>query len=120
MENIKFIRKITDYIEYERAILGNCVYYSSDNGNRVKLWCEERSVEAKVINKINGCVDTMSFQFANYFKPTQCSARAPLWTQHIDNGKWYFSDMYEHVLPTERDYLSLANALSVYIDMYLR
>ena len=118
MENVKFIKQITDYIEFERAILGNCVYYNSANGNKVKLWCEERSVEVKVINMFNGCIDTNSFPFANYFKPTRCSANAPSWTQRIDNGKWYFSDTYSHVLPTESDYRSIADALSTFIEMY--
>ena len=90
MENIKFILKITDHVSGDREIIGNCVYYNLDNGNKVKLWCYECGVEAEVINKINGKVDYVRFPFANYFAPTQCSAGAPIWTQHIDNGKWRF------------------------------
>ena len=118
MENIQFIEEITDYIEKERTIIGNCVYYNLPNGNKVKMWCYSMGVEAEVINKINGKVDTVNLPFANYFAPAQCSPKAPEWTKHIDNGRWYFSDKYNHVLPTEKDYMNLANALSMFIDMY--
>lgn len=118
MENIKFIKEITDYVKRNRTIIGNCVYYNLDNGNKIKMWCCEFGVEVNVINKIDGKIDTVSFPFANYFEPTQCSANAPKWTQHIDHGKWYFSNMYKHVLPKERDYINLARALSTYIEMY--
>lgn len=118
MENIKFIKKITEHINEDRTIIGNCVYYNLANGNKVKMWCYELGVEVNVINKIEGKVDTVKFPFANYFAPTQCSANSPKWTQHIDNGKWYFEDMYSHVLPKENDYINLAEALSTYIEMY--
>lgn len=118
MENIKFIKKITDYIERDRTIIGNCVYYNLSNGNKIKMWCYESGVKVDVINKIDGKVDTVSFPFANYFKPTQCSVGAPQWTQHIENGRWYFSNMYDHVLPKTYDYINLAKALDVYIEMY--
>ena len=118
MENIKFIKKITDYIAKDRVIVGNCIYYNLANGNKVKLWCYDLGVEAKVINKIDGQVDTVRFPFANYFAPTQCSAGAPKWTQHIDNGRWWFSEMYSHVLPKDGDYIRLAEALHTYIEMY--
>lgn len=118
MENIKFIKKITDYVNRDRKIVGNCVYYTLQNGNRIKLCCYEGGVKADVINKIDGNVDGISLPFANYFKPTQCSPNAPKWTQYIDNGKWYFSDVYKHVLPTDEDYTNLANAIEDYIEMY--
>lgn len=118
MENIKFIKKITDYIEKDRTIIGNCVYYNLHNGNKVKLWCYELGVSADVINKVNGKIDSVDFPFANYFAPTQCSVNSPKWTQHIDNGTWYFENTYKHVLPKESDYKNLAEALSVYIEMY--
>ena len=118
MENIKFIKEITHYVDAPRTIIGNCVYYNLGNGNKVKMWCYEFGVKAEVINKIDGKVDTVDFPFSNYFEPTQCSANAPKWYQHIDHGKWYFSQMYDHVLPKERDYMRLANALEVYIEMY--
>lgn len=118
MENIKFIKRITSYIKRDRVIIGNCVYYNLKNGNKIKLWCYELGVEANVINKIDGKIDTVRFPFSNYFEPTQCSANAPKWTQHIDNGRWYFSEMYQHVLPKESDYNNLAEALNMYIEMY--
>lgn len=118
MENIKFIKKITDYIAKNRVIIGNCIYYNLANGNKVKLWCYELGVEADVINKIDGKVDTVRFPFANYFKPTQCSAGAPQWTQEIEYGKWRFEASYKHVLPKESDYINLAEALITYIEMY--
>lgn len=118
MENIKFIKEITRYVNKSRTIIGNCVYYNLANGNRVKMWCDELGVETNIINKINGKVDSVDFPFANYFAPTQCSVNAPKWTQHIDRGIWYFSDSYSHVLPKESDYINLAKALEIYIEMY--
>lgn len=118
MENIKFIKKITDYIDRNRTIIGNCVYYNLENGNKIKLWCYDLGVEANVINKIDGKIDTVRFPFSNYFAPTQCSPGASKWTQHIDNGHWCFENIYTHVLPKDNDYISLAEALSVYIEMY--
>ena len=118
MEDIRFIKKITDYIEKDRTIIGNCIYYNLTNGNKVKFWCYEFGVKAEVINSINGKIDSIDLPFANYFKQTQCSPGAPKWTQHINNGQWYFEDMYKHVLPTESDYTNLAEALTMYIEMY--
>jgi hypothetical protein len=118
MENIKFIKEITYYVDKPRTIIGNCVYYNFANGNKVKMWCYELGVRAEVINKVDGKVDSVDFPFANYFAPTQCSANAPKWTQHIEHGKWYFSNTYNHVLPKEADYVNLAKALSLYIEMY--
>jgi hypothetical protein len=118
MEDIKFIKKITDYIGRKRTIIGNCVYYNLENGNKVKLWCEELYVEANVINKIGGKVDTVRFPFANYFAPTKCSPSSKEWTQHIYCGEWQFASMYVHVLPKENDYINLAKAISTYIEMY--
>lgn len=118
MEDIKFIKKITDYVREGRTIIGNCAYYNLENGNKVKFWCDTYGVRAEVINKINGKVDCVDFPFANYFAPTQCGPNDKKWTQHIDYGKWRFEDMYKHVLPKESDYIRLAEALSVYIEMY--
>lgn len=120
MENIKFIQKITDYVTGIgiRTIIGNCVYYNFANGNKIKLWCYELGVHAEVINKMDGKIDSVDFPFANYFAPTQCSAGAHKWTQHIDRGRWYFSQTYTHVLPKDSDYTRLAEALSMYMKMY--
>jgi hypothetical protein len=82
------------------------------------MWCYDLGVVAEVINKTEGKVDGVTFPFANYFAPVQCSKDAPMWTQHIDHGKWYFEDVYAHVLPKESDYMNLAEALDEYIDMY--
>lgn len=118
MENIKFIKKITDYIEKDKTIIGDYVYYNLANGNKVKMGCYKLGVSAEVINKIDGKIDCADFPFSNYFKPTQCSEGAPQWTQYITNGRWYFSEMYSHVLPKEDDYMRLAEALNWYIEMY--
>ena len=118
MKDIKFIKKITDYVMRDRVIVGNCVYYNLENGNKVKLYCYDNGVKAEVINKVNGKIDDIDFPFANYFEPTQCSANSPKWTQHIDGDKWYFENTYNHVLPKNNDYINLAVALSVYIEMY--
>ena len=122
MKNIRFIKKITDYVvgrkAVDKVVIGNCVYYNLANGNKVKLWCYERGVGAEVINKMDGKVDSVDFPFANYFKPTQCSSNAPQWTQRIDGNEWYFERVYKHVLPKESDYMKLAEALELYIAMY--
>lgn len=118
MENIKFILKITDYVKGDREIIGNCVYYNLDNGNKVKLWCYEYGVGAEVINKIKGKVDRVDIPFINYFNPVQCSPKSPKWTQYITHGKWNFEEEYDHVLPKESDYNNLAIAIETYIEMY--
>lgn len=118
MKNVKFIKEITSYLVQERTIIGNCVYYNLANGNKVKLWCYDYGVSAEVINKKDGKIDSVDFPFANYFAPTQCSANAPKWTQHIDGNKWYFENTYQHVLPKYSDYMRLAEALETYILMY--
>lgn len=118
MQNVKFILKITDYIKGDREIIGDCVYYNLDSGNKVKLWCYEYGVTAEIINKIKGKVDSVYFPFANYFEPVQCSSKSPMWTQYINHGKWNFEDEYAHVLPKESDYDNLAEAIETYIEMY--
>ena len=119
MENIKFILKITGYVKGDREVVGNCVYYNLDNGNKVKLWCFEYGVGAEVINKINGKVDSVDFPFSHYFEAVQCSPSSPMWTQHITReGKWFFEGQYSHVLPKESDYDNLASAIETYIEMY--
>ena len=118
MENIKFILKITDYIKGDREIIGNCVYYNLNNGNKVKLWCYDCGVTAEVINKTRGKVDSIDFPFSNYFESVQCSSKSPAWTQYISNGTWYFEEQYSHVLPKNSDYDNLASAIETYIEMY--
>ena len=118
MANVKFIKKITDYVVADRTIIGNYVYYMLNNGNRIKAYCEDTGVRMEVINKMEGKVDGVFLPFANYFEPTQCSLGAPKWYQHIDNNHWYFEEMYKHVLPKDDDYRRLAEAMENYIIMY--
>jgi hypothetical protein len=117
MESLKFIDEITSYVDRNRIIIGDCVYYNLENGNKVKIWCDTYGVCATVINKTQGSVDRVDFPFRCYFAPVQCSKGAPTWTQHIDHGHWYFDNM-PHVLPKHSDFCNLALALTVYIDMY--
>lgn len=118
IQNIKFINRITDEINREKVIMGNSVYYVLKNGNRVKTYCEEEGVRMEVVNKKEGKVDNAWLPFRNYFQPTQCSPGAPTWYQHINHGKWYFSEMYTHVLPKVSDYKNLAKAMETYIKMF--
>jgi hypothetical protein len=37
MENIKFIKEITYYVDKPRTIIGNCVDYNFANGNKVEM-----------------------------------------------------------------------------------
>lgn len=118
IQNVKFIKRITDEINREKFVLGEMVYYVLGNGNRIKAYCEEQGVRMEVINRKEGKVDSLWLPFRNYFQPTQCSHGAPTWYQHIDHGKWYFSDTYVHVLPKASDYKNLANAMEAYIRMF--
>ena len=118
MANIRFIKQITSYIDRERIIVGNCIYYKLKNGNRARTWCETDGVRIKIINAKEGEVDGVFLPFMNYFQPTQCSPGAPQWYQHIENDRWYFEKEYSHVLPKESDYTRLANAMENYIQMF--
>lgn len=118
MENIKFIKRIASYCDRGYKIIGNCVYFTLNNGNVAKAYCEEMGVCIDMVNKTEGKVDCIKLPFANYFKPTQCSPGAPKWTQHIENGKWWFEAMYKHVLPTIDDYCRLAEAIDDYLEMF--
>ena len=118
IQNVKFINKMTDYVDREKVVLGDMVYYVLGNGNRVKAYCEEQGVRMEVINRKEGKVDSIYLPFRSYFQPTQCSPGAPTWYQHIDNGRWYFSQSYTHVLPKVSDYKNLAKAMETYIKMF--
>ena len=117
-ENIKFINCITGYVHKDKIVIGDCVYYVLGNGNRVKAYCDEFGVRMEVINRKEGKVDAAYLPFKNYFQPTQCSPGAPTWYQHIEYGKWYFSDQYTHVLPKASDYRNLASAMETYMQMF--
>lgn len=118
MENIKFIKTITDQINREGIVAGNCIYFNLSDGNKAKTWCDELGVRIKIINRIDGEVDGVYLPFENYFNPTQCSKNAPKWYQHIDCGRWYFENQYTHVLPKEDDYKRIAEAMEKYMDIY--
>lgn len=119
MEDVKFIRQITDHIKgMERQIYGNCAYYALEkDGNRAKLYCESGGVQAAIISKTAGPVDSVFFPFANYFDKVSCSKGAPEWYQHIDGNRWYFEE-YPHVLPKDKDYDRLAAGLQQYMQLF--
>lgn len=116
--NVRFIKRITEDVRRERIIIGDFVYFVLRNGNRAKAYCDEFGVRIEVINKKEGKVDSTYLPFKNYFMPTQCSAGAPMWYQHIDKNRWYFEEMYSHVLPKASDYKNLASAIDSYIGMF--
>ena len=118
MENIKFIKEVARYTDRQNVIIGDCLYYNLENGNKIKMWCYDRGVMAEVINKTTGKLDCVELPFRNYFEPKQCSPGAPKWSPYIYDGKWYFSDLYNHVVPNDNDYMCLAAALETYIGMY--
>lgn len=118
MENIKYMTEITQYINREQTIVGNCVYFSLANGNNVCVYCETNAVEAQVINKTLGNVDRVELPFENYFSKTCTTPGAPQWTPHIDGGRWYFSESYSHVIPKSADFKRLADAIEKYISLY--
>ena len=116
MENIKFIRTIMEHSFKEDGIeFGDCIYYAMSNGNKAKVYCCSDSAEVVIINNIHGIINSQSFPFKNYFTPKKCSSNAPVWYQHIENGKWYFPQ-YPHVQPTITDYSLLGNTIGYYID----
>lgn len=117
MENIKFILKFAVEVPISFKVIGDCVYFVLESGNRVKAYCDEHNVIMEVINKSEGKVDSVKLPFRNYFQPVQCSEGAPTWYQHIDNGKWNI-EHYKHVLPKLRDYQNVAEAMENYIAMF--
>ena len=104
MENIKYMTEITQYINREQTIVGNCVYFGLANGNNICVYCNANAVEAQVINKTLGNVDRVELPFENYFSKTCTTPGAPQWTPHIDGGRWYFSESYSHVIPKPSDF----------------
>lgn len=118
MENVKFIKEIISSMDEEKIIAGNAIYVILNDKNRIKLYCSQCGVEAEIINVVNGKIDTAYFPFANYFEPTQCSERAPKWTQNIEYGKWRYSTEYSHVIPTEEDFKNLTDAIIRYMDIF--
>lgn len=114
----KFIRKIISYVKREAKIVGSVAYYKLPNGNCAKAWCESDGVCMEIINKFDGKIDGCFLSFREYFQPVQCSAGAPKWTQHIDGNHWYFEEMYKHVLPKDSDYLSLAQGMETYMQLF--
>lgn len=120
MENIKFVKEIMGSCENGITYydLGNCRYYPFDNGNTGKVYVKENGVTCEIINNARGKIDECYFPFCNYFTQVQCSAGAPLWYQHIDKGRWYFSQTYKHVLPTENDFKRIRDAVHVYFTLF--
>ena len=125
MENIKFIRQIMSYGNKEGKEIGNYMVYDLGNGNRAKvcvnggnIWGQSHGIEVTILHKLNGKIDFCYFPFSNYFQPVQCSPGAPKWYQHIENGRWYFSQMYSHVLPKSYDYENIASAVEEYMDLF--
>lgn len=118
MEHIKFVTDIMLHSRLRSAMTpaGNFLLYPMKNGNVAKLCCESNGLRAEIVNKNEGTVDRTLFPFANYFKQKQCSPGAPLWDQHIENGKWYFAQ-YPRCLPTNADYHKLAYAVDAYLEI---
>lgn len=116
MENIKFIRSVMEYSSLTGTELGNFFIVPMQNGNVAKCCCEANGVRVEIVNKKEGVVDRTIFPFANYFTQKKCSPNAPMWDQHIENGKWYFQQ-YAHCLPTPQDFRQLACAVDTYIRM---
>lgn len=98
--------------------MGNCIYIPLESGINIKLYCISTAVVAKAISKVNGEIDSVELLFSSYFTPKQCSPNAKKWHQHIDNGRWYFTDQYQHVYPTYEDYERLAAGIEEFIDLY--
>ena len=118
MEHITFVLEILRHSRRRNAMTqaGNFMLCPMSNGNVAKLCCESNGLRAEIVNKKEGCVDRTLFPFANYFEKKRCSPGAPLWDQHIENGKWYFSQ-YSHCLPTTSDFKKLTAAVDDYLSI---
>ncbi len=115
-EFLKEILEGGDLTGYEE--IGELAYFRLRDGVCAKVACVDNGLECRIINSRLGTVDTVKLLFASYFKKKQCSKNAPLWDQHIQNGKWYFSDTYAHVVPDVDDYKSICKALKLYLELY--
>lgn len=119
MENIRFVKEMMTYVDgVKQVVVGNCIYMQIGKYNRIKAHCESHSVILEVINIHSGKVDGVELPFSAYFEPVRCSASAPLWTQHIDRGKWNFEGQYAHILPKDADYLRIGAAITAYINLF--
>lgn len=118
MENIRFIKDMMSYVDGEKQIVGDCIYMQIGKSNRIKARCESNSVVLEIINIHSGKVDGIELPFVNYFEKVRCSKGAPLWTQHIDRGKWSFEGQYPHILPKDADYLRIGTAITAYINLF--
>lgn len=124
MENIKFVKQIMGN-KGKYNDIGNCRYYQLENGNIAKVivdggnvYHETYGVTCEIINYKGGMVDKCYFPFSNYFEPVSCSPNSPIWYQHIERGEWYFSRMYTHVLPKEKDFKAISDAVFTYIKLF--
>lgn len=118
MVNIRFIKEITNHLNRDRVIIGNCVYYQLENRNKAKAWCDYHGVHIEIINNKEGKVDGVYLPFEHYFEPVQCHKGTQWWYQSIEINSWMFERQYEHVLPKASDYINLCNAMESYIAMF--
>ena len=116
--NIKFIKEITEFVRLKRTIVGNFIYYTLDNGNRIKTWCDGYGVEMEVIHKISGKVDSIELPFSNYFKPVQCDSKSPCWYQNISHNEWQYEKRHPDLCPTDEDYENIASGIETFISLY--
>ena len=116
--NIKFIKAITDYMDRERTIIGNHIYYKLSNGNKIKVWCDYNGVHMQIINSTTGSIDATYLPFENYFAPVQCHEGTQLWYQHIEIDRWFFEMQYPHLVPKSSDYIKLTEAMENYIRLF--
>lgn len=116
--DIKFIKEITEFVCLKRTIVGDFIYYTLDNGNRIKTWCYGYGVEMEVIHKTSGKVDSIKLPFLNYFKPVQCGPNSPYWYQSISYNKWQYEKQHPDLFPTDEDYKSIADGIETFISLY--
>ena len=101
----------------EFVIVGQYAFLPRKNGNNIKIGVNDNSVVCRAVSRTGGEIDMTQLYFSQYFTPKRVSPGSPWWNQHIDNGKWYFSN-YEHCLPTDDDYKAIADALDDYICLF--
>ena len=126
MENIEFIREIMKHgTNSDGMEFGNFIVYPLHSGNRAKVYVdgggiygESHGIMVDIISTKVGNIDSVYFPFKNYFNPVKCSENSPLWYPHIDNGEWYSSRQYSHVLPKIEDYKRIATAVCEYMNLF--
>lgn len=115
--NKKFFSTLNNRVEIK--FINNAVMINI-NGNtiaKITLNCNKTlqkydSYKVEIINKINGIVDTMIFNFDEYFKSNNPEQQFYIW-EKLDEIKWN-----GNVNPTVKEIKKFNNEIIEFINMY--